>query len=92
MGVSPDLSRLSMWSTLRGKFGAKENRSPGIGDILYRAGHIGGLNQRAQTMAQADYYLAPPVGGFSMMSYRSSADIVEVGYRYAMEKIEGWSR
>jgi predicted acylesterase/phospholipase RssA len=92
MGVSPDLSRLSMWSTLRGKFGAKENRSPGIGDILYRAGHIGGLNQRAQTIAQADHYLAPPVGGFSMMSYRSSADIVEVGYRYAMEKIEGWSR
>jgi hypothetical protein len=27
-----------------------------------------------------------------MMGYRNSGEIVEVGYRYAMEKIEGWGK
>ena len=69
---------------------ARTHPSPGIADILYRAGHIGGLNQRGRTIAQADLYMEPPVREFAMMAYRRAEEIAEVGYQYAMKQIEKW--
>ena len=92
MAVDPNLKRLSVWSTLKGYFSPGKHPSPSIADILYRAGHIGGLNQRGRTIAQADHYLEPPVAEFSMMSYRRADEIAEVGYQYAMKKIQEWQR
>ncbi len=89
MGVDPKLTKLSNWSTIKGYF-TKIKVAPNIADILYRAGHIGGLNQRGRTVAQSDHYLEPPVAEYSMMSYRRADEIVEVGYKYAMEKIKLW--
>ncbi|MEO8858323.1 MAG: hypothetical protein ABI343_15180, partial [Burkholderiaceae bacterium] len=89
MGVDPSLQRLSVWRTVKGYFD-KGGASPGIADILYRASHIGGLNQRARTIAQSDHYLEPPVASFPLMGYRRSSEIVEVGYRYATKEIEQW--
>jgi len=91
MGVDPALARLSVRKTIRSYFSASAETSPGIGNILYRAGHIGGLHQRARTMAMADHYLEPPVAGFPLMGYRRAAEIAEVGYRYAMEEIRLWT-
>ena len=92
MGVDPALQRLSAWRKMSGFFRSGIAPTPGIGDILYRAGHIGGLNQRARTIAQSDHYLEPPVGAFALMAYRQAAEIVEVGYRHAMQEIERWER
>jgi len=92
MGVDPALTRLSAWHKLRGYFTPGARSSPGIGDILYRASHIGGLHQRARTIAQSDHYLEPPVGSFALMAYRRAPEIVEVGYRYAMKEIAQWER
>lgn len=91
LGVDPKLARLSVRKTIRSYFSASAESSPGIGNILYRAGHIGGLHQRGRTMAMADHYLEPPVAGFPLMGYRRAAEIAEVGYRYAMEEISRWS-
>lgn len=90
MEVDPKLTRLSGWSMLKGYFSPQAHPSPSIADILYRAGHIGGLNQRGHTIAQADHYLEPPVGEFSMMSYRKADEIAEVGYQYAMKSFKQW--
>ena len=92
MEVDPALTRLSVWKALKSYFRADPYRSPRITDILYRAGHIGGLNQRSRTIAQADHYLEPPVSEFSMMSYRKAEEIAQVGYRYAMKHVEQWKR
>ena len=92
MGVDPGLIRLSVWRTIQGYFRRGAPSSPGIGDILYRAGHIGGLNQRGRTIALSDHYLEPPVAAFPLMAYRHAAEIAEVGYRYAMKEIEQWDR
>lgn len=92
LSVATELSNLSVWHTFTGLARPRATRTPNIGDIMYRAGHIGGLSQRAKTIGESDHYLEPPVGRFSMMSYRSSAEIVEVGYRYTMGKIEQWNR
>ncbi|MFH0725059.1 MAG: cyclic nucleotide-binding and patatin-like phospholipase domain-containing protein [Pseudomonadota bacterium] len=90
--ADPALTRLSVWNTLRGYFVRGAKSSPGIGDILYRAGHMGGLSQRGRTIALADHYLEPPVANFTLRGYRRAADIAEVGYRHAMKEIEKWDR
>ena len=90
MGVDPALERLSVRSTLKGMVSRKPRATPSITEILYRAGHIGGLHQRAATIAQADHYLEPPVARFSLMAYGRVDEIIEVGYRHAMETIEQW--
>jgi len=92
LGVNPGLSRLSVWSTLKNIFMRNGQPTPGIADILYRAGHIGGINQRASTVAQSDHYLEPPVAAYSMMSYRQADEIADVGYHYAMKHIGQWKR
>jgi NTE family protein/lysophospholipid hydrolase len=91
LGVSPELARLSTWEAIKGFFRNGDGRSPGIGDILYRAGHIGSLHQRARTMAMAEHYLKPPVAEFPLMGYRQAHEIAEVGYRYAVAEIERWN-
>ena len=92
MSVDPAMARLSVRKTIKGYFSTSSEACPGIGDILYRAGHIGGLHQRSRTMAMADHYLAPPVAGFPLMAYRRAAEIAEVGYRFAMEEIGQWTK
>ena len=92
LGVEPEITRLSAWRTIRGRLSGSADSLPGIGDILYRAGHIGGLHQRERTMKLADYYLEPPVARFPLMGYRSAAEIAEVGYRYAMDQIARWDQ
>jgi len=91
MGVDPTLHRLSVRRTIQGYFRRGAPSTPGIGDILYRASHIGGLNQRARTIAQADYYLEPPVASFPLMGYARAQAIAEVGYQYAAKEIAQWN-
>ena len=86
------LERLSPWSTLRAKLRQDAPASPSLAEILYSAGHIGGTAQRGRTVAQADLYLEPPVAEFALMAYQRGADIAEIGYRYAMEKLARWDR
>jgi predicted acylesterase/phospholipase RssA/CRP-like cAMP-binding protein len=90
MGVDPALPRLSVRRTIQSYFQRGTPSSPGIGDILYRASHIGGLHQRARTIEQADHYLEPPVASFPLMGYARAEKIAEVGYHYAVKEIERW--
>lgn len=90
--VDPALIRLSPLQSIKHYFSPRSAPLPGIGDILYRASHIGSLHQRGQTIALADHYLEPPVSGFALMDYRRAAEIVDVGYRYANEQIEKWEK
>lgn len=92
MGVDPALERLSVRSALRGMFRWGRSGPPGIGDILYRASHIGGLHQRPRAIALSDHYLEPPVASFALMAYGRAQQIAEVGYRYAMQEIAAWGR
>jgi NTE family protein/lysophospholipid hydrolase len=89
--VDPSLTRLSIWNTFKGHLGANRRATPGIASILYRAGHMGGASQRARAIAQADHYLEPPVASFPLMGYNQADQIVEVGYRYAVKRIQQWS-
>lgn len=91
MSVQRELTRLSVRETIKRYFSTSEAACPGIGDILYRASHIGGLHQRARTVAMTDHYLEPPVAGIPLLAYRRAAEIAEIGYRYAMLEIGRWT-
>ena len=92
LGVDPAQHRLSVRRTIQSFFWRGAPSAPGIGDILYRAGHIGGLHQRARTIDLSDHYLEPPVGSFPLTAYARAREIAEVGYRYAVQEIERWNR
>ncbi len=92
LGVDPAQQRLSVRRTIQSFFWRGAPTAPGIGDILYRASHIGGLHQRARTIDLSDHYLEPPVASFPLMAYARAEKIAEVGYRYACEEIERWNR
>lgn len=91
LAAPPNTQRLSARETLKAWLGLGTRRSPGIGDILYRAGHIGSLQQKARTSAMADHYLAPPVDAFPLMAYRQAEAIVAAGYRHACDEIGRWN-
>ena len=90
--ADPRLLRLGPMSMLKKRLMKGAPEAPSLAEILYSAGHVGSLNQRPRTISQADLYLEPPVGEFPLMAYARAADIAEVGYRYAMEKISQWEQ
>ncbi len=90
LSVEPEMQRLSAWRQTKRFLRLDKRSHPSIADILYRAGHIGGLHQRERTMAMADIYLQPPVSEFALMAYRRAPEIIEAGYRYARQEIERW--
>lgn len=90
LSVDGELERLSPWAKLRGIKDANGAPLPGIGDILYRAGHMGGLTQRGKTIGLSDFYLEPPVSDFSLMAYKRAAEVVQRGYDYACAEMSRW--
>ena len=90
MSVDLKVKKLTPWIVFKSYFSKGAGETPSIADILYRAGHIGGLVQRSSTIAQADHYLEPPVAEFSKMSYKRAEEIAEVGYQYAVKHIRQW--
>jgi predicted acylesterase/phospholipase RssA/CRP-like cAMP-binding protein len=84
------LERLGPGARLRSLGSAQAPRAPGIADILYAAGHIGGASQRARTLAQADVFLSPDVREFALMAYPRAEEIAERGYRHALEHKHLW--
>ncbi|MFN5049799.1 hypothetical protein, partial [Roseateles sp.] len=82
--------RVAPGARLRSLGSAQAPRAPGIADILYAAGHIGGASQRARTLAQADVFLSPDVREFALMAYPRAEEIAERGYRHALEHKHLW--
>ena len=86
-----DKTHLRPMDKLRSSLGRGQSL-PGIGDILYRAGHLGGLMQRSKTVSLSDFYLEPPVSAYSLMAYKRADEIVACGYEYAVKAIAAWDR
>ena len=85
---------LSGWQVLWHKINpfATPFRVPNIAMILRRAVELGGEQHRIDLIRQgaADLYLRPPIEKFGLFDFKSIDQIVEVGYRFAREKIAEW--
>jgi lysophospholipid hydrolase len=63
---------------------------PSILLIMLRTMEFGGVSRKRSLAEAADLYLRPPLEGFKPTDFSRAAEIVEVGYRSAMEGIAGW--
>jgi predicted acylesterase/phospholipase RssA len=61
---------------------------PGILDIMMRTILVGSANKEIQTKKSADFNFRPPVGRFGLLEFDAIDEIVEVGYRYAKDRIK----
>lgn len=63
---------------------------PNILLVLMRTLEFGGISYRAQKAQMADLIIAPPMQAFERTDFHRAADIVETGYRCALERISEW--
>ena len=65
---------------------------PNILDILVRTIVVGSIPRAEQVQRDAAFLLRPPVERYGMLEFEAMAEIVETGYRYAMQEIEAWKK
>jgi predicted acylesterase/phospholipase RssA/CRP-like cAMP-binding protein len=63
-------------------------RFPGIAPVLMRALGSRALAERAEWRSSAALYLTPPTGGFALTAFDRLEAIVEIGYRYGLERLK----
>jgi predicted acylesterase/phospholipase RssA/CRP-like cAMP-binding protein len=61
---------------------------PNILNTLYRTITVGGIRAIDSAKAQANLCFEPPVGQFNVFEWCSVDKIIEVGYRYALRKLD----
>jgi predicted acylesterase/phospholipase RssA/CRP-like cAMP-binding protein len=61
---------------------------PNILNTLYRTTTVGGVRANESAKAQADLCFEPPVSEFGVFEWKSVEKIIEVGYRYALKKLD----
>ena len=81
--IDSDLEEASLWRVLR-----ERRKVPWILSILMRAGTVSSDAQARALRAQANLLLEPPLEAIDMLDWQSFDRIVELGYRYAMGKLE----
>ena len=61
---------------------------PSILNILYRTTTVGSIRFLEAAKLAADYCLDPPVRHFGVFDWRSIDTIIDIGYRYALGKLD----
>jgi predicted acylesterase/phospholipase RssA len=66
----------------------KRVKAPNIAAVLMRATEAGSHQKTDEVKRDADLCLRPPIDEFGVLEFEAIDRIVEVGYRYACEKLE----
>src|SRR5262245_9630807 len=61
---------------------------PNILNTLYRTTTVGGVRAIESAKCQADLCFEPPVSQFGVFDWQSVEKIIDVGYRYAIKKLD----
>ena len=80
----PGVWRL-LWSRLN-PF-SKKIRFPSISDVLLRTVTVSSLPARAQSLADADLVLRPPINQYGMMDFASTEEIAAKAYVYTLQRL-----
>ena len=86
----PHDGAVSGWQTLRKRVAPWRRASamPGIAEILLRTSEIGSVISSKTFESRADLVFRPPVGEFALMDFSAIDDLIEVGYRHAIDVLE----
>jgi NTE family protein/lysophospholipid hydrolase len=85
--VDRDLRRLSPFDAIR-RWVLRRRRLPSLGEILVRAGIVGGISHRDRVRGLADLYIEPPVSQFPLIAYGQAEAIAAVGEASARQALE----
>jgi len=82
----------SPWAVLAGLLlpFRKRHSVPGAATTMLKATELGTRRRVLELAARADLLLQPPVHSFSMLSVNQFDELVEAGYRHAMERGSAW--
>ena len=75
----------SPWAAALRFLGAAPVDAPTILDIMTRAVTLTSARRARFVEREADVYIAPPIDAFGMLEFERIDEIVEVGYRHAMQ-------
>jgi predicted acylesterase/phospholipase RssA/CRP-like cAMP-binding protein len=84
----PHDGEVSGWRALRQRARRRRSAVPGIMETLLRASEIGSVVSSRRFEGLADLVFRPPVSKFAMMDFSAHDDLIEVGYRHAIEVLE----
>jgi predicted acylesterase/phospholipase RssA len=62
--------------------------APNIAALLMRTTEVSSTQKTNEAKRDADLCLRPPIDKYGVLEFRAIDQIVEVGYRYAQEKLE----
>lgn len=85
-----DYSELpSSWDVLMSRIlpTRKRIKAPGMVDTVFKASFLGGTHQR-DAARKADLYFNPDVTQIRLLDFGSFDEVVQIGYRHALEKLE----
>jgi predicted acylesterase/phospholipase RssA len=61
---------------------------PSIADLIMRSAESGSIvSRQALEEKMTDLIFRPPVGGFALMEFEASAQLIETGYRHASQQL-----
>jgi predicted acylesterase/phospholipase RssA len=86
----PTDGALSGWRALRHHVAPWREKSavPGIVQTMLRTSEIGSVISSKVFEQKADIVFRPPVSDFSLMDFSSYEQLIEVGYRHALQVLE----
>jgi hypothetical protein len=61
---------------------------PNILNTLYRTVTVGGIRAIDSAKSRADFCFEPPVSSFGVFEWSCIDRVIDVGYRYALRKLE----
>lgn len=77
----------SPWEVFRGRA-----RFPSLMEVAMRASMLNSIRREREALRDVDLCFHPPVDGFGLMDFARLDEIVEVGYRHAVEVLRDWKR
>ena len=86
----PHDGAVSGWNALFSRFTPWRRKSavPGIAETLLRTSEIGSVISSKTFEARAALVFRPPVADFALMDFSAIDDLIDVGYRHAVEILE----
>lgn len=88
-------SSLSGWWLLWNKINpfAKTVSVPSMGDVSVALAYVSSEQHKDRMKAECiDLYLRPPVNEYATLQFDKMEEIIEVGYRYALPRIQAWAK
>ncbi|WP_082793221.1 patatin-like phospholipase family protein [Ramlibacter tataouinensis] len=79
------------WQLMLDKMRGKRNRLPGLVPLLLNASIMYSYARQAEAKRYVDLYFAPGVHGYGMLDWSKFDRIVQAGYEYAREQLQGHS-